>query len=329
MKRFIARTTRGGMTESEHDGIVAVVSSTGELLAHHGDTSRVTFARSACKPFQALPLVESGAFDAFGFEEADLTMCCASHSSELIHTDRVAAMLKRIGLDESYLQCGPHLPHSMPTYDQLILAGTRPSPLYSNCSGKHTGMLAYCVHTGTDPHTYHHLNHPLQQEILRVLADTAQIPATDIVVGVDGCGVPVHAMPLERWAFAFAQFANPDQATHGGAMRRVSAAMRHFPELVGGTVDRFDTDLMVATGGRIQAKGGAEGFMMIVVTDHKFALTIKILDGNERAIPPVVVELLTRLGALSASERDGLAKYQRPTLFNTRGEAVGEIIPDL
>lgn len=319
--------TRGGITESQHEIALAIVNSKGELLGSVGNVALATFARSSAKPIQAIPLVESGAADYYHFDEADLALSCASHSSELQHTNRVAEMLARIGLDESYLQCGPHLPHNMQTYDRITLAGGKLTSLYSNCSGKHTGMLAYTQFMKQDVKTYHQIEHPLQQQILGLVSQLTEVDIAQIAIGADGCGVPTFGLPLNHWALAFAKFADPSAHPHAEAMARISAAMRGHPELVGGT-DRFDTDLMKATQGRILAKGGAEGFMAVVVPEKKFAITMKVVDGNSRAIPPSIVKVLWELDVISVPERTELNKYAHPKLTNTRNETVGEIIAD-
>lgn len=324
----IVTVTRGGIVESYHDGVVAVVDGSGKQIAHYGDTGLVTFARSSAKPIQAIAVVESGAFDAFGFEEADLALFCASHSSELQHTDRVANVLERIGLDESYLKCGGHVPHSMDTYDRLIREGKRPTSLYSNCSGKHSGMLTYCQHTGTDAHTYHLPNHPLQREILKVLSDLTEVAQADIVLGTDGCGVPCFGLAVESWARGIAKFTVPDGQPHGDAMRRITKAMGTYPALVGGT-DRFDTDLMKATNGRIVAKGGAEGFIIVMDTSNKWAMAAKMTDGNARGIAPIVIQTLMQMDALSQKERTLLGRYERPEIVNTLKAIVGHITAEM
>lgn len=316
--------SRGGIVESSHSGVVSVVGADGTEIAHFGDTGLVTFARSSAKPIQAIPVVESGAFDAYGFEEADLALFCASHSSELQHTDRVANVLQRIGLDESYLQCGGHVPHSMETYDRLVAGGQKPTALYSNCSGKHSGMLAYVQHTGTDPHTYNQPEHPLQKEILRVLSELSEVPAEDIVIGTDGCTVPCFALPVRNWAVAMAKYAHPEDEAHGAAMRRIAKAMGTYPALVAGT-GRFDTDLMTVTKGRIVTKGGAEGFAVVMDMENKWGLAAKVMDGNGRGTAPAVMRSLIELDAITASERAELARWEKTPVKNTRGTLVGEI----
>ncbi|WP_157071062.1 asparaginase [Alicyclobacillus acidiphilus] len=325
---ILARVTRGSITESVHDGVMVVTDSSGKRVASFGDATLTTFARSSCKPIQAIATVEAGSLEAFGLSDADLALFCASHSSEEIHVRRVQDILNRIGLDASLLVCGAHPPHNRERYEEILRAGGQLTAIYSNCSGKHSGMLAYCAKTGTDPGTYAHPEHPLQLEILRILADLAEVAVDDIVLGTDGCGVPVHAISMEAWGKAFAKFTAPETSDHRQAMERISHAMRTYPELVGGTTGRFDTDLMKATNGRIMAKGGAEGFMMVCVMDARLSLVMKVLDGNSRAIAPVVIQALTDLGVLTDTERAALSNWVQPAILNTRNEQVGEIIAD-
>lgn len=321
----LVEVTRESVVESIHSGSVAVVSLEGKMVAHVGDPDWVTFARSSAKPVQAIPLVESGALAAFSLEEADLALFCASHSSELQHTDRVTRILEILGLDESYLQCGGHLPHSMETYDRLVLAGLHPTSLYNNCSGKHTGMLAYCKHVGVDVNTYHKSNHPLQRRILSTLADLAEVPEEKIQLATDGCGVPTFALPMRNWALTIAKFAEPGDEPHAQAMVQISAAMRRYPELVAGT-GRFDTQLMRVTQGRLLIKSGAEGFALVADTENHLGLAIKVMDGNGRAVPPVVMETLRQLHLFHAKEMDQLKDFWQPIIYNTRQEPVGEIL---
>ncbi|WP_304458568.1 asparaginase [Alicyclobacillus sendaiensis] len=326
MKPFV-RVTRGAVDESWHAGAIAVANPEGEIVASYGDLDFFTFARSSCKPIQAIPVVESGALEAFGLDESHLALMCASHSSEPMHVEKANEILQSIGLGPEHLVCGVHVPHSREAYEDLLRRGGTLTAIHNNCSGKHAGMLAYCRATGADPSSYAELDHPLQQAILRTLSELAGVPVDDIRVGVDGCGVPVHAIPLRAWARAFASFLRPG-APHAAAMKRILSAMGRHPELVGGSRDRFDTDLMRATQGRIVAKGGAEGFLAVMDTRLGLAMVVKVLDGNARAIPPVALKVLTDLGAISAGERDSLHAYVEPSVLNTQGREVGRIIAE-
>ncbi|SIS74092.1 asparaginase [Alicyclobacillus vulcanalis] len=326
MKPFV-RVTRGAVDESWHAGAIAVANEAGEVVAHVGDLDFFTFARSSCKPIQAIPVVESGALEAFGLDDSHLAIMCASHSSEPMHVEKASEILERIGLEPRHLVCGVHMPHSREAYEALVRRGETLSAIHNNCSGKHAGMLAYCRATGADPATYAELDHPLQQAILSTLSELAGVDKAAIRVGVDGCGVPVHALPLRNWARAFSTFVAED-GPHAPAMRRIRTAMGEHPELVGGSRDRFDTDLMRATRGRMVAKGGAEGFLAVIDTKERLAMVVKILDGNARAIPPVALKALEQLGSLTAAELDALAPYVEPAVVNTQGREVGRIIAD-
>ncbi|MCS0543363.1 asparaginase, partial [Aeromonas veronii] len=194
---------RGGRVESSHFGHIAVVNSDGKLLYSLGDPNRVTYARSSAKPLQTIPVIETDAADFYDLSEADISLCCASHSGEAQHTDRVLDILKRAGIDESFLQCGTHIPHAHDTYKNLIASGKELTPLYNNCSGKHTGMLVTANHMKEALEDYYQLSHPVQKRILNVISEVSDYPIEKITMGTDGCGVPVHALPLERWAYAF------------------------------------------------------------------------------------------------------------------------------
>ncbi len=323
------RVTRGGITESIHEVYIVAMSGDGKKVAGCGDDGFVTFARSSMKPIQAIPLVESGALEKYKFEDADLAQCCASHSSENMHIERVSNMLTKLELDESFLRCGGHQPHSEETFYGLIRAGRRPTALYSNCSGKHTGMLMYCRHKDLPLDSYHWIGHPLQQEIFSILSELSESPPDTITVGVDGCGVPAFALTIRQWATAFSKFASPESYPHhAAAMKRISHAMRGYPELVGGT-GRFDTNLMLATNGRLLAKGGAEGFFLVVDTDREMTIVWKVRDGNARALPPVVIKTLIDLSLLRGEEHERLDSYTAPIVQNTLANPVGEIVADV
>ncbi len=240
-------------------------------------------------------------------------------------TSRALRRFWAAGLDESYLQCGPHPLGNAKRYEEVLRSGTTITSIYSNCSGKHSGMLAFAKHIGADPSTYLDPNHPIQQAILRVLSDLSGVPADLIRHGTDGCGVPAFALSMGAWARAFARFAKPDDSPRGRAMARISEAMRRYPGMVAGE-DRFDTELMEASGGKLMVKGGAEGFLMVVMPELGLSLVAKAIDGNQRALHPAVLRALRQLGALSDAELQKVSRWAEPEIKNTRGETVGRIV---
>ena len=215
----------------------------------------VSYLRSSAKPFQLLPLVESGAADRFGFTDAELAVMAGSHSGEPRHVAAVQSILNKIGLSEEALQCGVHAPFNADSAKALRAAGREPTALYNNCSGKHSGMLAQAVDRGLSTHDYLDPQHPVQITIRQRLAELGGITFDEIGVGVDGCSAPCFAMPLRAAALAFARLA---EARESG-LHRVARVMMDYPEMVAGE-GRLDTDLMRAVPGRVVSKGGAEGY---------------------------------------------------------------------
>ena len=319
---------RGKMVESIHKGHVAVVDYTGKLLYYSGNPSQKVYARSSMKPIQAIPLVESGAADQFQFEDADISLCCASHNGEPQHTDRVVSILKKIGLNDNSLKCGTHIPRWQDTYKDLIRQGKDVTPIYNNCSGKHSGMLSTAVFMNEPTENYFEIEHPVQQRIIQTISQLSDYPVEEIEIGIDGCGVPVHGLPLERFAYMYARMTRPELLgeKRGDTVKRITSAMTNAPEMVGGT-DRFCTDFMREAGGRLFGKAGAEAVYCIGDNQTGIGIAIKIEDGNGRAMYPVAVEVLKQLNLLEESQIHNLEDYYRTKVKNARNEVIGELVP--
>jgi L-asparaginase II len=320
----LVEVTRGGRVESEHRGAIAVVDATGKLLAHVGDVQLVSYLRSSAKPFQLLPLIESGAADRFGFIDAELAIIAGSHSGEPRHVAAVQSILGKIGLPDSALQCGNHVPFNPAAAKALRAAGREPTVLYNNCSGKHAGMLAQAIDRGLSTTDYLDPQHPVQVTIRQRLAELGELPVEQINVGVDGCSAPCFAMPLHASALAFAKLA----AATSGSLQRVAQVMMAYPEMVAGE-GRLDTDLMHAVPQRVVSKGGAEGYHgMGVVLENGSAMgiAIKIGDGDgKRGGHPVVIEVLRQLDVLDEAALTALQSYRAWKITNHRGLEVGEV----
>src|SRR5258708_9699141 len=202
---------RGPIVESRHRGHLTAVDGRGETIAALGLPETVTYVRSSGKPFQALPVIVSGAADRFGFTEQEIAIACGSHSGESIHVDAVRSMLAKIGLDESALKCGVHEPFSAEVARQLARNQTPPNVLQNNCSGKHAAMLALAVHIGALTGSYDDPRHPVQQAIAKTVAEFSDIPPDQIAIGVDGCGVPVFGMTVRAMALMYARLVAPPE----------------------------------------------------------------------------------------------------------------------
>jgi len=317
---------RGHVVESSHIVHVAVVDNDGTLLWSAGNPDRRTFARSAAKPFQAVPLITSGAAEAFHFDEADIALCAASHNGESEHADRVEALLRRIGCSVDNLVCGAHPPIHGPAYAALQEQGKAVSAIHNNCSGKHTGMLAVAKQLGASVSDYDSEEHPVQQAILKVVAEASGLAPSDIETAVDGCGVVVFGMPLRRLARAFAQLAKPTLVTDATkrAFSTISHAMMAHPHLVAGT-GRMCTAFMTAMNGRAVAKAGAEGVYGIGLLESGYGVAIKVEDGADRAAPLIVVEVMRQLGLWTQAEQASLHAHYPFSIKNVRGDIVGEL----
>jgi L-asparaginase II len=325
----LIQITRGSGLEVVYRGAIAVVDTRGQLVASAGDPNLTTFLRSSAKPFQLLPLVESGAADRFGFSNRELAVMAASHNGEEFHIQAVVGILRRLGLDVNALQCGIHPPAYPPAARALEDAGQSPSPLHNNCSGKHSGMLAQCLDRKLPIEGCLDPQHPIQVTIKRTLAELAGLSSDSIEIAIDGCSVPTFAIPLAASAQAFAWLASPSRLgePRRSALERIASAMMAHPEMVAGT-KRLDTDVMRAGKGRIVVKGGAEGYYGIGLLPQGLGVALKMEDGDAgRGRNAVVVEVLRQLGALDDDGLAALGHYAAGPTRNHRGLTVGEARP--
>lgn len=315
--------TRGDAVESRHRVAAAVVAD-GRLIGSAGDPALLTYWRSSAKPFQALPFVSSGRFDSLAWGDDELAIACASHGGEPEHVAIVERMLQDIGLEEGDLACGVQDPLSQRGARLLRESGGRPTRLHNNCSGKHAAMMAFAHRSGWPTEGYERADHPVQRAILRTIADWTDVPQEQVMVAVDGCGVPVFALPLEAMARAYARLACA-VASQRETPQRIAGAMLSNPFLVGGT-DRFDTVLMEESDGRILCKVGAEGVHCAAILDTGMGVALKVEDGAPRAQYPALLALLQQLEALPDELPPRLAEFSEKLVRNTRHEVVGEIV---
>jgi L-asparaginase II len=309
---------RGALIESFHRGRVVICDPEGNVLESAGDPGGYVYARSSAKPFQALPLVLSGAADALGLTSEELSVACASHNAEEPHLRAVRSILEKAGLSEDDLQNGAHPPLYAPAAMELARNGEEPKTIHGNCSGKHAGMLAVCVYRGWATGGYRNPDHPLQLWILEIVAQVCGLQTDEILLGGDGCGVPAFGMPLKNLATGFARLATgalPDDLAVAAV--RVRRAMREHPYMVGGT-ERFDTAVMRGTG--LICKSGAETVFGAGSADG-WGLALKISDGGARALRPAALAALSRRGVEVPDEPES------SPVHDLHGEVVGEKAP--
>ena len=334
----LVELTRGKITESIHFGAVAVVDAKNRLLASCGDPKMVAFLRSSAKPFQALPVFEYGAIDHYGFTEKEIAIICSSHSGTDEHFATITELQEKIGIREDDLMCGTHPPLDKYSAMNLLLHGEQPTQRRHNCSGKHTGMLAQALIRGITIENYIDLEHPVQQADLKAFAEMCGVDVDEIEIGIDGCSVPVYAVPLYNAALGFARLADPEglPEKRAAACRRITQAMTTYPFMVAGPY-RFDTALMEAFEGKIVTKTGAEGFQAIGILPDVIhpgspgvGIAIKIADGDlyDRARPTTSLEVLRQLGIqFTTRQKEILESFDRPPVRNWRKVSVGENRP--
>ena len=330
----LVEVKRGSITESRHRGHIVAVEPDGNIVASLGAPHNVTFLRSSAKPFQALPLLLTGAADHFGFTEREVALACGSHNGEPIHTELAASMLHKIGLGPEALKCGAHEPYGVEAAAELRARGEQPNALHNNCSGKHAGMLAVAVHLGAPIENYDSPENPVQKLIADAVAQFSGVEVTDMAVGIDGCGAPIFGITVKAMALAYARLVAPpasfDKPTRD-ACARIVRVMTTYPELIGGTSERLDTEVMRAARGRVVSKVGADGVYTAGINPCEewpkgLGFALKIEDGDDKhARPTVVVEALRQLGVLRDDSLEAVARYAFFPVKNRRGDLVGEI----
>lgn len=323
---------RNGMVESRHRGAVAVVEPRGTVVRSTGAIDQPVYIRSAGKPFHMISAVRGCLLEHFGFSAEELAVMVASHSGELYHIELVQSILTKAGLTKADLRCGIHLPNDVDARQRL--SGLSSDVLYNNCSGQHAGLLAWSVLIGADLKSYNDLKHKSQQQMLSTLAMFSGERIESMPAAVDGCSLPVFAIPLARLARAYARLVNPsefDPQTRSSC-RRIVEAMLQYPRAVGG-INSLCTNLMTACSPKLVTKTGAEGIYCMGVLPERYpdglGIAIKVEDGAERALGPVAVETLSQLGLLSRAEKESLLDWHSPTIRNWNGEVTGHMRPVL
>ena len=324
----LVEVTRGNVVESAHRGAVAVYDADGKPLLEIGDTARPVFPRSAVKAIQALPFVESGAADAYGFGEKELALSCASHSGEPEHVELARSMLAKAGLDETALECGAHWPSNHEATIALAHSGGSPGALHNNCSGKHSGFLCTCRHLGIDHRGYVAAGHPEQEMVREAMENVTGAVHDADHRGTDGCSIPTYAVPLRSYALGFARMVTGKGLPPGrakAAQRLLKACMAE-PFLVAGT-GREDTALMRAAPGRIFAKVGAEGVYCAAVPELGVGISLKCDDGAGRGAEVMIAAVLAKLLKADEALAAKLTELANPAVENRRGLKVGAMRP--
>lgn len=323
----LVEVTRGPVVESVHAGSFAVVDSAGRLVWGGGDPHRAVLPRSATKPIQALPLVETGTAEAFGFGDREIAMACASHRGEPEHVKAAASMLACVRLGEADLECGAHAPTNRAAAAALVRADAQPTQLHNNCSGKHAGFMCTACHLGERPRGYVGYDHPVQGRVTTAMGEMCGMDLARAPRGRDGCGIPVFDVPLTALALGMARMADPSglPSPRAEAAQRITQAMAAQPFFVCGTGTLVTSVIQAAPG--VLVKNGAEGVFAAILPRMGLGVALKIDDGAGRAADLAIVTLLRTLGCFDAAQQSALDRFLNPTILGVAGFAAGEMRP--
>jgi len=315
---------RGNVLENVHYGAVSVVDESGKVLYAAGDPHHMTFLRSAAKPFQALPAMKRRIDEVYGLTGEETALFAASHRGESFHIDALESLMRKIGIHEDALHCCATYPLNEDAKAERHQNHEAKRRIFHNCSGKHSGMIALCKHMGWDEATYYQPGHPLQKEILETLADIAEVPVSSIPQGIDGCGLPIFAIPLDRIAYSFLKLACPDlirDPETAEAAARIAKVMNEYPDIIADT--KFVCSALLKDD-NLTAKGGAKGVYGIGLRKERLAISLKVSDGSEQVWPCIIATILERLGYNNQATIDRLYELVPNEIFNDGGTLVGE-----
>lgn len=307
---------RGNTVEREHYGYITVTNQERAVLHCAGSSDAVYFLRSCAKPFQAVSLILTGAVKRFNINSEEIAVCCSSHSGTKAHTDAVLSLLAKSGLSQDMLLCGKHPPIDEETRNSMIKQDKPYTVLHNNCSGKHAAMLAASSAAGWNTHDYLDTEHPVQQQILNTIESLCFTSVTDIAA--DGCGAPVHAIPLKHMGYGFSNLYKEHPF--------ILESMAQNPVLAGG-LGRIDTSIMTASSGRLVSKLGAEGLCLVLNTDTQECLTVKILDSSIEARAITVIESLRQLEWLGPKEMESkeIQQLYKTQILTHTGQPAGRV----
>ena len=327
MSEIVLNYTRAGHIENIHRGDVVAVNCAGKIISAVGNSHLPMFWRSAAKPFQALAFVKNGGMEKFNISQEELAVLVSSHSGEDNHVALVRGILKKVGLDESVLDCGTLRPLNSKVFKRLIKNDEPILPVYNQCSGKHTQIIALAMMLGIPYEGYTQPEHEAQKIIFKHVAMASKMPEDKLEIGIDGCGVPVFYLPLYNMSLAYARLSTPSKGDWGEyetAATKIRDAMSEYPQVVSGT-GRVDLAVTEITKGRIITKMGSDAVYCMAVKDGDLGITFKIEDGNFAVVTPMVIAVLKKLDLLTKEEAAELDKQFPPVLKNHRGDIIGTI----
>ena len=316
----MVEVTRSNFTESEHHGVAVLINSSGEVLKEWGNSNILIYPRSALKPIQSLNLYKDGVAEGLNLSDDFIALTTASHHAESIHQKMVNKWLKKIGLKEKHLSCGPSWPWNLKDQFKAHAKYKVKRKIFHNCSGKHCGHLAVSRYKNLPIKNYQHKDHPIQKDLIKLIEDLSKYKIKN--VGIDGCTLPNPFIPLKKFAFAGAQFADYKKLNeHSDITKRIFDSCIKFPEIAGGSKS-INSILTKLSKGKAFVKNGAEGVFVAIIPEKKSALAVKIIDGTRRAAEVAIAGLLSEIKIIN---NDQIIKIKKAPIKNSANQVIGSI----
>lgn len=321
---IIAEESRNGTLENVHPGAICIVNENKEVIFEKGNINHPIFYRSAMKPLQAIPVFTTDIFEKYHLTDEEAALFMASQRGEKYHEDSLISLKEKLAVSEECLVCAESYPLNETPKLEYVLAHKPKRKLLHNCAGKHLGFLGYAKMKGLSLEGYEQIDHPLQQEILKDLSLLAEVPVDEIKSGVDGCGVPVHAIPLKNMAISYLKFVTPEQIADKEiqeAVIKIGKVMHAHPDIIAS--HDFICSVLLQDE-NIIAKGGAQGVYCLALKKEKISIALKVLSGTELIWPLLVAEILKKINYQNEDTITNLLKLRNETIHNDGGKQVGE-----
>lgn len=313
---------REEVLECVHEGMACVVGPEGVRKAI-GDPNWRCFYRSCSKPIQALPIIQLELDRKYGLTEEEAAIFSASHWGDPYHVGLLERVMEKTGLREEQMIMLPTYPNRPEAAEALMLAGKPRRKIYHNCSGKHLGMMLLQRELGGKTEDYWRRDSLAQHEILRAIEGMTDVPAGEISVGVDGCGVPVYAVPFHAIATSFLRLQCPELIADDAlaeAARRNAAMIHRYPNTIAGenvvcSILASDPDLL--------GKSGAKGVYVLASRSRQVGVVAKIMDGSNDEFGSIALYICRQLGC-SDLVMEELEKAYPDVVINDNREVVGQ-----
>ena len=318
---------RGKIEESVHEVKCLVKDTNFKTLLTTNNNKDIIYPRSSIKIFQALPFVLSGALKKFNLDNKIIAIACASHSGESQHLNILKNWIKKIPISIDNLKCGSHCPLNNESSNNLLLSGNLPNQLHNNCSGKHLAMITGCIAYKMPFDDYLNFNHPYQKLIRNSLEHFMDYKIQNKCIGIDGCSAPQYAFPINNLADSMVRLQKKNNY-YSLSINILLRAIKKNPKLIGGS-NSFDSEIIKHTGGRIFCKGGAEGVLLFSDSKKNIGGILKIIDGNNRAIPPIAIKIFEKLKLFNEKEKNYFHKWKKQKIYNHANIEVGEIFASI